>query len=112
MRAVITVTGNDSVGIIARVSKLLSENDVNIADISQTTYEGKFFMVMLVEIANKIKDKISDIDYIVYPPVNKKTFYKRGYNQMELISKDMSKLLNIKMLKNCIYKTRENCVAG
>lgn len=53
MRAVITVTGNDSVGIIARVSKLLSDNDVNIADISQTTHEGKFFMVMLVDIANK-----------------------------------------------------------
>ncbi len=55
-----------------------------------------------------IKDKVSNIDYIVYPPINKKTFYKRGYNQMELISKEMSKLLNIKMLKNCIYKTREN----
>ena len=53
MRAVITVTGNDSVGIIARVSKLLSENDVNIVDISQTTHEGKFFMVMLVDITNK-----------------------------------------------------------
>ncbi len=53
MKAVITVTGNDSVGIIARVSKLLSENNVNIADISQTTHDGKFFMVMLVDIINK-----------------------------------------------------------
>lgn len=53
MRAVITVTGNDSVGIIARVSKLLSENNVNIVDISQTTHDGQFFMVMLVDIINK-----------------------------------------------------------
>lgn len=55
-----------------------------------------------------IKGKISNIDYIVYPPINKKTFYKRGFNQMELISKEMSKFTNIKMLKKCICKVKEN----
>ena len=53
MRAVVTVTGNDAVGIIANVSKLLADNDINIVDISQTTHEGMFFMVMLVEMGNR-----------------------------------------------------------
>ena len=53
MKAVVTVTGNDAVGIIANVSKLLADNDINIVDISQTTHEGMFFMVMLVEMGNK-----------------------------------------------------------
>lgn len=49
MRSVITVIGDDSVGIIAKVSKFLAENNINIVDISQTTMDKKFLMVMLVE---------------------------------------------------------------
>ena len=51
MRAVITVKGADAVGIIAKVSGLLAKNDVNIIDISQTTVDNRFLMVMLVETA-------------------------------------------------------------
>ncbi len=36
MKAVITVIGKDRTGIIARVSGLLYEHNVNILDISQT----------------------------------------------------------------------------
>ena len=36
MKAVITVTGKDSVGIIARVSALCSEYNANIIDIAPT----------------------------------------------------------------------------
>lgn len=49
MRSVITVTGDDSVGIIARVSGYLASNGINIVDISQTTHQNKFLMVMLVD---------------------------------------------------------------
>ena len=56
MKAVITVTGKDGVGIIAKVSALLAENDINIVDISQTTYEENFLMVM---VADMEKSKIS-----------------------------------------------------
>lgn len=59
-------------------------------------------------IYDNIKDKVSEIDCIVYPPINKKTFLKRGYNQCELISKVLSKKLNIALFKNVILKTREN----
>lgn len=51
MQSVITVTGADSVGIIARVSKYLAENDINIVDISQTIKENTFLMVMLVDMS-------------------------------------------------------------
>ena len=41
--------GKDSVGIIARVSALLAENEINIIDIAQTTYDEQFLMVMIVD---------------------------------------------------------------
>lgn len=49
MKAVITVVGKDTVGIIARVSTVLMENGVNILDISQTTMQDMFTMIMLVD---------------------------------------------------------------
>ena len=56
MKAVITVIGSDKVGIIARVATLLAENGVNILDISQTTMQDIFTMIMLTDISeNKLK---------------------------------------------------------
>ena len=52
MKAVITVTGIDKIGIIANVSVILADNKVNIEDISQTTMQGYFMMYMLVDISN------------------------------------------------------------
>lgn len=48
-KAVITVIGKDTVGIIARVSSLLFENNINILDISQTIMQDLFTMIMLVD---------------------------------------------------------------
>lgn len=50
MKAVITVTGKDSVGIIARVSALCSRYNANIIDITQSVLSAYFAMIMLVEI--------------------------------------------------------------
>lgn len=50
MRAIITVVGKDRVGIIAGVSTHLAERGVNILDISQTTLQEYFTMIMLVEL--------------------------------------------------------------
>ena len=50
MRAIITVTGKDTTGIIARVCTCLAENDVNILDISQTVMQEFFTMAMLAEL--------------------------------------------------------------
>lgn len=48
MNAIITVVGSDKVGIIARVTALLAEHNVNIADITQTVLSGNFVMMMMV----------------------------------------------------------------
>lgn len=49
-RAVVSVVGRDQVGIIARVATVLAENGVNILDISQTTMQEFFTMIMLVDL--------------------------------------------------------------
>ncbi len=50
MKAVITVTGRDSVGIIAAVSAYCAERSVNIQDISQSVLSEFFAMIMLTDI--------------------------------------------------------------
>ncbi|HHT02157.1 MAG TPA: ACT domain-containing protein [Firmicutes bacterium] len=49
-RAVVSVLGKDRVGIIAGVANVLADHNVNILDISQTTMQGFFTMIMLVDI--------------------------------------------------------------
>lgn len=48
-KAVITVIGKDTVGIIAKISGLLFENNINILDITQTIMQDLFTMIMLVD---------------------------------------------------------------
>ena len=51
MNAIVTVVGQDKVGIIAAICALLAENNVNILDISQTILQGSFTMVMAVDVS-------------------------------------------------------------
>ena len=50
-KALISVTGQDRVGIIARVSTTLCEQNINILEISQTILDGCFTMLMVVDLA-------------------------------------------------------------
>ena len=50
MKAVITVTGKDSVGIIAKVATACAEYGANIVDISQSVLSDYFAMIMLADI--------------------------------------------------------------
>ncbi len=50
MKAVITVTGKDKVGIIAMASAECAKRGANIIDISQTVMKDYFAMIMLVEL--------------------------------------------------------------
>ena len=50
MNAIVTVIGQDRVGIIANICTLLADNNVNILDISQTILQGNFTMVMAVDV--------------------------------------------------------------
>ena len=51
MKAVVTVTGKDQKGIIAKVSSFLADKGVNIEDISQTVLGEYFAMIMLVDLS-------------------------------------------------------------
>lgn len=50
MRAVITVTGKDTVGILARVSTMCAKYNANVIEVSQTVLQDMFAMIMMVNI--------------------------------------------------------------
>ena len=59
MKAVVTVTGKDKVGIIAMASRECARFGANIIDISQTVMKEYFAMIMLADIQN-LKIPFSD----------------------------------------------------
>jgi len=65
--AIITVVGNDKVGIIAKVSAFLADRNINIEDISQTILSGNFVMMMMVNLSSgsksleEIKKELADL---------------------------------------------------
>lgn len=66
-KAIITVVGKDTVGIIAKVCTYLADNKVNVLDISQTIVSGFFNMMMIVDIAGADKqfaDLASELDTV------------------------------------------------
>lgn len=71
-RAIVTIIGLDRVGIIAAVTNILADANVNILDISQSVLRDEFFtMIMMVdlvaaqipfeELANRLKGKGRDL---------------------------------------------------
>lgn len=58
MRAVVTVTGKDKKGIIAKISEFLSQEGANIEDISQTIMGEYFVMIMIVNLS-EVKKELS-----------------------------------------------------
>ncbi|HIX08026.1 MAG TPA: ACT domain-containing protein [Candidatus Borkfalkia faecipullorum] len=60
MRAVVTVTGKDKKGIIAKVSGFLADKGINVEDISQTLLQDYFAMIMLVDISD-LKTELSEL---------------------------------------------------
>lgn len=66
-KAIITVVGKDTVGIIAKVCTYLSDNKINVLDISQTIVSGFFNMMMIVDMnqaAKSFMDCQKDLDAI------------------------------------------------
>lgn len=51
MKAIVTVVGQDRVGIIASVCTQLAAFNVNVLDISQTVMQGYFTMMMATEVS-------------------------------------------------------------
>lgn len=85
MKAVISVIGKDSVGIIAKVSAGCAEYGVNILDISQTVLHDYFTMIM-----------ITDIDAITVP-------FTEFVDRMATLGKDNN--LQIRAMHEDIFNT-------
>ena len=50
MKAVITVVGKDTVGVIAKVSAVCAELNINVEDVTQSIMQDMFCMIMLVSL--------------------------------------------------------------
>ena len=51
MRAILTVVGRDTVGILAKVSTLCSGSNINVIEVSQSILQDMFCMIMLVDVS-------------------------------------------------------------
>ena len=51
MRAVVTVIGKDTVGILHKVSGICAEYNVNVIEVTQSVLQDMFAMIMLVDIS-------------------------------------------------------------
>ena len=66
-KALISVSGADTTGIIARIATKLYEMNINILDISQTIMQGTFTMVMAVDVSQatvsfaEIRDSLAEL---------------------------------------------------
>ncbi len=59
-KGVITVVGQDQIGIIGKVCSFLADHQINILDISQTIIDEYFNMMMIVDVTSK-GDELGDI---------------------------------------------------
>lgn len=51
MKVVVTVVGRDQVGIIAKVSTILADHQVNIVDVNQNIVDGFFNMALIADMS-------------------------------------------------------------
>jgi len=49
-KIIVTVSGVDKVGIVAKVTTVMAQYEINIEDIKQTLMQGHFVMFMLCDI--------------------------------------------------------------
>ena len=52
MKAIVSVFAKDAKGIIAYITGVLAEQEINILDISQTILQEYFAMIMLVDLTD------------------------------------------------------------
>ena len=51
MKAVLTVIGKDTVGILAKISTFCASKNVNVTDVTQTVLQDMFCMIMMCDIS-------------------------------------------------------------
>ncbi len=64
MKIVLTIVGQDRVGITAMVSNTLAENNINILNINQNIVDGFFNMVMIADMSES-KLSLKDLQLLL-----------------------------------------------
>lgn len=80
MTTIVTVLGKDRPGIIAGISTILYELDINVLNVSQTIVDGYFTMTMVVDISNVTKsfEEVKAIVAKAGEPLNVKVRMQRS----------------------------------
>ena len=71
----------------------------------EKSYLYKTFVNFLLK-NDKIFENMKNYDTIIPVPISKKRDRQRGYNQSFLIAKEISKYTNLKLINNCLFKTK------
>lgn len=58
-KCIITVVGQDNVGIIAKVTAYIADTNMNVLNISQTIVNGYFNMIAIVDATDMNKDMVT-----------------------------------------------------
>lgn len=61
MKAVVTVIGNDMVGILAKVAGACASCNANVSEVTQSVLDGYFCMIMIIDI-DKMTCEISETE--------------------------------------------------
>ncbi|NRN80004.1 hypothetical protein IMAU30115_00160 [Lactobacillus helveticus] len=52
MKAILTISGEDKIGIIAQISKILAEEEIDILNISQNLMDNNFTTTIMIKITD------------------------------------------------------------
>lgn len=74
---------------------------------NEKSYLYRSFVNFLLK-QQKVFEIIKTYDIILPVPISKKRYKQRGYNQTELIAREISKRAGIELVTNCVYKERNN----
>ena len=70
----------------------------------EKSYLDKSFSKLFIEDKMFINEFINDYDVIIAVPIHKRRLKQRGYNQSELIAKEIAKVCNKEFYKNVLLK--------
>ncbi len=62
MKAIITVLGKDTVGILAKVSSACAERNLNVLEVTQSVLQDMFAMIMLVEFEKETAPSFEELN--------------------------------------------------
>lgn len=87
--AVVSVIGQDSVGIVAEVTRILAESSANIEGMNQAIVSGYFALILTIDVSsmNLSLDKLQDLMNVIAEKKNLKI-----YIQHENIFRSMNRI--------------------